>query len=87
MDAYELKKLVSDNKPFGVVFTKKDGTTRTMIAQTGVESYLRGGYLQYNPLKKNLLCVFDIEEQDYRMINCSTIKVLIVNGVRINLEN
>lgn len=83
MDAYELKELVSDGKPFGVVFTKKDGTTRMMIAQTGVESHLRGGFKQYNAEKKNLLTVFDVKEEEYRNINCSTIQVLIVGGKRI----
>lgn len=88
MDVHELKKLVSDNKPFGVSFTKKDGSTRVMIAQTGVkpqdvyENYESFGDKSFKPDDHNLLCVLDVEKQEYRHINVGTIQALIVNGVK-----
>ena len=58
---------------FSVEFIKKDGTLRKMIARTGVKKHLRGGELPYDPIEKGLLAVFDMEIQDYRMINLKTI--------------
>ena len=82
MNAYELKKLVSDGKPFAVCFIKKDKTARTMICHTGNEDNLRGGPKAYNAEAKDLLTVFDIEEQDYRTINCKTIQALVIGKTK-----
>jgi hypothetical protein len=57
---------------FTVTFVKKDGTTRTMNARLGVKRYLRGGDLPYNPLERGLLPVYDLQKNDYRIINLNT---------------
>jgi len=59
---------------FTVTFVKRsDGTTRTMNARLGVKKYLKGGELPYDPIEKGLLPVYDVQKQEYRMINLGTI--------------
>ena len=60
-------------KIFHVTFIKKDGTERKMQARTGVKSYLKGGKLKYNPNSHHLMSVFDMQKQEYRMVNTNTI--------------
>ena len=60
-------------KFFTVLFTKKDGSLRTMNARLGVKAYLKGGELPYNPEEKGLIPVFDIQKHEYRMINTRTL--------------
>lgn len=62
------------NKIFSVLFQKKDGTLRKMVCRTGVTKHLKGGELAYDPIEKGLLSVFDMQAQDYRMINLRTIQ-------------
>lgn len=65
---------------FTVTFIKKDGTTRVMNARLGVKRYLRGGELPYDPIAKGLLPVFDLQKNDYRIINLNTILSAKVGG-------
>jgi hypothetical protein len=82
----ELKKLVGDNSIFTVDFIKKDGSLRTMNCRLGVKKHLKGGELKYNPSEKNLLPVFDMIKQSYRMINVSTIKEVRYNNQKFTIE-
>jgi hypothetical protein len=77
--------MVNDGKIFSVVFTKKDGTIRKMVARLGVRKHLKGGELKYDAASKNLLPVFDMEKEEYRMINVSTIQEIKVGGAKIDL--
>lgn len=65
---------------FTVTFIKKDGTTRVMNARLGVKRYLRGGELPYDPIAKGLLPVYDLQKNDYRIINLNTILSAKVGG-------
>lgn len=67
---------------FAVEFVKKDGTLRKMICRTGVKAHLKGGELPYDPMTKGLLGVFDMQAQDYRMINLNTI-----TAISLEVEN
>jgi hypothetical protein len=59
---------------FTVTFVKRtDGTTRTMNARLGVRKYLRGGELPYDAAEKELLPVFDVPKNAYRMIDLRSI--------------
>lgn len=73
----------SNGRLFWVIFVKKDGTTRRMLARLGVKKYLRGGSLAYDPDKYGLLVVFDMQKCAYRMINLNTIKYAQVNREQI----
>lgn len=65
---------------FSVKFIKKDNTLREMVCRTGVTKHLQGGELAYDPVEKGLLPVFDMQKQDYRMINLNTIVEIKVDG-------
>ena len=86
MTVRELRELVGENNIFTVDFIKKDGSLRKMNCRLGVKKHLKGGELKYNPTEKNLLPVFDMEKQSYRMINVSTIKEVRYNHQNFTIE-
>ena len=67
-------------KIFSVTFVKKNGELRKMVCRRGVKRHLRGGSLGYNARSFKLLPVFDMQKQDYRMINCESIQELRIDG-------
>lgn len=81
-----IKNFVGKNRIFTATFVKKDGSTRVMNCQIGVKKHLKGGELAYDPIERNLLTVFDMQAQGYRMINCSTILELKAHGEVITFE-
>jgi hypothetical protein len=87
MNVIEFKEMVSDGKIFTVEFVKKDGTVRKMNARLGVKKHLKGGSLAFDPSERNLLPVFDMQKEGYRMINASTILTIKIGGREIVLEN
>src|SRR6202023_864811 len=55
---------------FAVDFVKRlTGTTRYMVCRYGVRSRAKGIGLRFNPDAKNLIVVFDMIKDQYRMIN------------------
>jgi len=79
--------MLADGKIFTVEFVKKDGTVRKMNARLGVKKHLKGGSLAFDPSERNLLPVFDMQKEGYRMINASTILTIKIGGKEIVLEN
>ena len=73
MNVTEFKEMVADGKIFTVEFIKKDGTLRKMNARLGVKKHLKGGTLAFDPSERNLLPVFDMQKEAFRMINANTI--------------
>ena len=64
-------------KIFSVVFEKRStGLDRKLVGRRGVRSHSNGGTLNYNPQTHNLLSVFDIQANGYRMINLEGLKKL-----------
>ena len=84
----DLLKLIEDNKSsiFSVVFLKKDGTIRKMLCRLGVKKNLNGNGLRYDPIKKALLVVFDMQKEAYRMVNLETISHINMKGVEYYVE-
>ena len=80
--------LLLENKGhvFSVVFLKKDGSIRKMQCRFGVKKHLKGGKLAFNPLERNLLVVFDMQKEAYRMINLETISNINMKGVEYNVR-
>lgn len=71
-----IKKLfqeINKGKIFNAEFIKKDGSRRIMNCRTGVKKYSNGKGLNFDPMKKNLLPVFDLQKKEYRFINLSTL--------------
>ena len=71
-------------KFFGVTFIKKDGSTRNMVCNLGVAKHLKGGMKLYN--YNNLICVFDVQINDYRNVNIDTLQSLRANGNKYYVE-
>ena len=63
----------TNGKYFSVVFTKKDGSARRMTARIGVRKGVNGKEMSYDPQSKGLVVVWDVQKEDFRMINLSTI--------------
>lgn len=72
----EIKEFVGRTKVFTATFVKKDGTLRVMNCRLGVKKGVKGIGLSYDPFKKNLLPVYDMQKRSFRMINVSTIRSL-----------
>ena len=67
-----VEKIMSSNgKIFNVVFTKQDGTIRSMNARLGVTKHLKGGVSTLNT--NEYITVFDMQKKAYRAINKKTI--------------
>ena len=69
----------TNGKLFSAIFTKKDGTERKMTARIGVSKGVKGTGLKFAPSQYDLLPVFDIKADGYRMLNLKTLKALQVN--------
>jgi hypothetical protein len=65
---------------FSAFFRKKDGSMREMVCRRGVTAHRRGGDLPYDPLKHGLITVFDMEKNDYRMVNSNTLVSFNIHG-------
>lgn len=76
-----LKKIRQSNgKLFGVTFIKKNGSLRDMNCRLGVQKGVKGVGMSYNPSEYNLICVFDVKKDSFRMINLKTITRLSISG-------
>jgi hypothetical protein len=60
---------------FSAEFIKKDGSVRTIRARSGVKKYLRPNAKPrtYNPTELGYITIFDLDKEDYRLINLQTL--------------
>lgn len=70
----------TNGKIFTVSFIKKDGTLRKMNCRLGVTKHLKGGELAFDPKEYDLIPVFDLQKNAYRMINIDTLVEVSVDG-------
>ncbi len=73
MNKKELIKQMQSGKIFTAEFIKKDNTRRIINCRTGVQKYTNGKGLNFDPMSKSLLPVFDLQKKEYRFINLSTL--------------
>lgn len=73
-------------KIFNITFIRKDGVKRSFNARFGVAKNLNGKGLAYNPEKHNLLKVFSMDDDGYRMVDLSSILRIKANGVTIKFN-
>ena len=78
----------SNGRIFSSVFIKKDGSHRLMNARIKVTKHLKKDAKPqpYDPSRYNLLCVFDMVNKGYRMINVDTLQTLIINKNIYHIE-
>jgi hypothetical protein len=84
----EAKKLILENRSsiFSVLFTKKDGSTRSMNARLNVKSKLKGGKLRYAPSDFNYIIAYDMNKNNYRTINVNTLERLKLNKQEYDIK-
>lgn len=71
----------TNGKIFAVRFTKRTtGEQREMICRLGVKSHLKGGSPAYDREAHKLICVFDMNKNDYRSIPTDGITEVKVDG-------
>ena len=78
----------TNGKIFSSTFIKKDGTHRLMNARLKVSKGLKEDAKPrpYEPSKYNLVCVYDMTKQSYRMINLNTLLTLSINKNTYTIE-
>ncbi len=77
-----LVNLIRDSKGavFNVSFIKRStGEPRTMLAKYGVKTHLKGGELAFSPKEKNLIVVWDTQEESYKTIPIEGLTSLTIN--------
>tara|TARA_R110000868_G_scaffold74362_2_gene215105 strand:+ start:173 stop:508 length:336 start_codon:yes stop_codon:yes gene_type:complete len=86
----EAKKLIhiTNGKIFSSTFVKKDGTHRLLTGRLKVTKGLKENAKQrpYDPSKYNLVCVYDMKAEGYRMINFNTLITLSINKEKYLIE-
>lgn len=80
-------KELAENSIFGATFVKKDGTVRDMVCRLGVKKGTNGKGLNFEPVERGLLPVFDMKSQGFRMINLSTLTELRIKGKVYRISN
>ena len=66
----------SKGRIFYARFIKKDNTLRSMTARLRVSKGVNGIGMRYNPAKRGLLPVYDMDKDAWRMINIRTLQYL-----------
>ena len=75
-------------KVFTAEFKKRTtGEMRRINCRLGVTKHLKGGELKYKPAEKNLVGVFDMQKQAYRMIDIDGLTNLIANGEEFEIHD
>ncbi len=67
-------------KIFTATFVKKDGTVRVMNCRREVKKHLKGGERAWDFEKKGYISVYDLQAEDYRVINTATLIKVTANG-------
>tara|TARA_R110000782_G_scaffold24093_1_gene62431 strand:- start:106 stop:393 length:288 start_codon:yes stop_codon:yes gene_type:complete len=79
----------TNGKIFSSTFVKKDGTHRLLTGRLKVTKGLKENAKPrpYDPSKYNLVCVYDMMAEGYRMINLNTLLTLNINANKYIIKN
>ena len=80
MNKEQLFKEITSGKIFAAEFIKKDNSRRIINCRTNVKKFTNGKGLNFDPIAKNLLPVYDLKAKDYRFINLSTLISVTIKG-------
>ena len=69
------------------IIKRTNGERREMNCRLGVSKYVTGEGLKFDPTKKNLITVFDMQKNGYRMINIDGLEALKIDGEEFTIEN
>ncbi len=88
MTREELLKHISDGTFATVTFIKRTTKEeRVMNCRIGVKKHLKGGTKSFDDAEKNLITVFDTQIQQYRSINCDSIREVKAHGKKWDYVN
>lgn len=77
----------SNGQIFTVAFRKRsNGELRIMNARLGVQKDLTGKGMSYNPKSHGLMTVFDMQKQEYRMVDTEAVIWAKVNGTTYTVD-
>jgi len=82
-----IESIVKDGRIFSVTFTKKNGEERVMTARLGVKKGINGKGMKYSARSRNMLPVFDMQKNAFRMINCDTVTRIKAQGDVLTVNN
>ena len=79
---------VTNGKIFSSTFIKKDGSHRLLTGRLKVTKGLKENAKPrpYDPSKYNLVCVYDMKAEGYRMINFNTLITFSINKEKYLIE-
>mgnify|MGYP003679767815 FL=1 len=86
----QAKQLINENLNtiFSVEFTKKStGENRLMVARLGVRKNVKNIGLKFNPDDFNLITAFDMQKDNFRMINCNSLISLKIRGTKYKIDD
>jgi hypothetical protein len=73
---------------FTAVFTKRTtGEKRTINARINVKKGVKGVGMSFDPVKKGLLPVYDMQKQGFRMIDLESIEEINFDGQHIEFRD
>lgn len=78
------------HKVFSVQFVKKDGSLRDMNCRLKVKSHWKtedGSGRKYDPADYKLICVFDMQKEEYRSVNVETLRQVKAGGQVYTVED
>ena len=78
--------LNSKGKIFKCVFVKKDGTIRRMVCRLGVTKGVKGTGKPISNVSNSYMTVFDMQKDQFRVINLNTLINLQVGGIAYNVR-
>ena len=70
----------ANGRIFFAEFVKKNGDVRRMTARLGVSKGVKGVGRSFDPASKGLLGVYDMDKNQFRMINVNTLRKVSVDG-------
>ena len=78
----------TNGRIFSSTFIKKNGEHRLLTGRIKVSKGLKEDAKPrpYDPSKYNLICVYDMTKQSYRMININTLLTLSINKNTYTIE-
>lgn len=84
IDSDDLRAYLEENPlvEMTCTFTKKEGEERVMKFMYGVEQKKKGRGLKFDPAKKGMIVVFDLEAQGYRMLTLNKVTEITWDDVR-----
>ena len=78
------KQLIKESKGliFAATFTKKDLSSRMMLARLGKKYTPTGRKAPYKPVDYNLIALYDMRKKAFRMLNFNTLLTLSINKTK-----